>query len=709
MAVVSNKFRFGPYEVRTRTRELYKFGTKLKLRPQPFQVLRILLDRAGDVVTRDELRQMLWPAETFVDFEHGLNTSVKELRRVLSDSASEPRYIETLPKLGYRFIAAVEAEGVAPPVELRSPPPETAPATSDVRPQPSWRRMWIVYLVLLSAVLVASLAAWMAVERRAEPQNSAPVQLTGLPGSEQSATWSPDGRQVAFTWNGENEDKFDIYLVQPGSTQTLRLTTLPEDNHNPAWSPDGRWIAFINEDSQRYSLNLVSPLGGPVRKLVSNAGPLGRISWLPDSRVLVLEIEAAPKKPVELWAVWVDSGEHRTITFPPSGIPGDTAPAVSPDGKMLAFCRTTAWHTSELYLLDLSPDLSPASPARRLTNLGFVGWPAWTPDGSQILFSADQGNVGIWEIERGGGGLHPVLGVPDTAQQPALANRPGGYTSLIFSNSTSNVKIKRYDAEHPQSPPVELAPSSRAQGCPRYSPDGTKLAFNSDRTGYPEIWIANADGSHVVQLTNLHHRITEEADWSPSGEEIAFVSQQVADRQIYVMRASGGTPEPITNEKGIVGGGGWSRDGSGYYYTSMRSGRAEVWKAPREGGRPQQMTTEGGTCGFESAGGFFHYWQGERGYAATLFRRTPGGDEPVTLPDRAFTCGSSPTAKGFYYVSAPDGDVYRYDEALKVAVRVLARPEFGFVWFSASPDGRWLAFNSKVKPGNDLMIMEHFR
>src|SRR5216684_8345455 len=109
MAVKPNTYRFGPYEIRMRTRELYKYGTKLKLRPQTFHVLQVLVEHAGDVVTRDELRQILWPSETFIDFEHGLNTSVNELRRVLSDSASEPRYIETVPKLGYRIVVPVEA------------------------------------------------------------------------------------------------------------------------------------------------------------------------------------------------------------------------------------------------------------------------------------------------------------------------------------------------------------------------------------------------------------------------------------------------------------------------------------------------------------------------------------------------------------------------------------------------------------------------
>ncbi len=100
-------YRFGPFELRARTRELYKNGIRLKVRPQPFQVLLALLARSGDIVSREELRPVLWSAETFVDFEHGLNTAVKELRGLLNDSAGEPRYIETLPKLGYRVIVPV--------------------------------------------------------------------------------------------------------------------------------------------------------------------------------------------------------------------------------------------------------------------------------------------------------------------------------------------------------------------------------------------------------------------------------------------------------------------------------------------------------------------------------------------------------------------------------------------------------------------------
>jgi eukaryotic-like serine/threonine-protein kinase len=109
-------FRFGPYESHARSRELYKHGVKLKIRPQPLQVLNLLLSRAGDVVTREEFRRQLWSTGTFVDFEHSLNTSVRELRAILDESAAEPRYIETLPKLGYRFIAPVASEEKLPEV-----------------------------------------------------------------------------------------------------------------------------------------------------------------------------------------------------------------------------------------------------------------------------------------------------------------------------------------------------------------------------------------------------------------------------------------------------------------------------------------------------------------------------------------------------------------------------------------------------------------
>jgi TolB-like protein/DNA-binding winged helix-turn-helix (wHTH) protein len=149
MATPAAGYRFGPFEIRTPTRELYKSGIKLKLRPQPFQILQILAERAGEVVTRDELRQMLWPDDTFVDFEQGLNTSINELRRGLNDSASAPRYIETLRKLGYRLIAPVQEAPALATAEI----PQSSPAAA----LPGHRVAWLV-LATASLAIAGALA-----------------------------------------------------------------------------------------------------------------------------------------------------------------------------------------------------------------------------------------------------------------------------------------------------------------------------------------------------------------------------------------------------------------------------------------------------------------------------------------------------------------------------------------------------------------------
>lgn len=189
MASHTPTYRFGPYELRTRTREFYKYGTKLKLRPQPFRVLQILVEHAGDVVTREELHDALWPETTFVDFEHGLNNSIKELRRVLNDSPSEPRYIETLPRLGYRIIVPVETSDLrtvnesvsAFPVAAAEPdrPAEIKEAGVDrLRPFPRWTLG--IGLGFLALMIVAGyLTGWHLPVRSSEA--SGRVMLAVLP------------------------------------------------------------------------------------------------------------------------------------------------------------------------------------------------------------------------------------------------------------------------------------------------------------------------------------------------------------------------------------------------------------------------------------------------------------------------------------------------------------------------------------------------
>ncbi len=165
-------YRFGPYELRPDTRELYKNNIRLRVRPQPFLVLKVLAERARDVVTREELRALLWPAETFVDFEQGLNTAMKELRAVLSDSAESPRYIETLPKMGYRLMVPAEVEAATDSVA--SDPQESGAVPSDAAVWPATERrkqvkkplaawnwwMWATAIIVLAVAATGFGVKW---------------------------------------------------------------------------------------------------------------------------------------------------------------------------------------------------------------------------------------------------------------------------------------------------------------------------------------------------------------------------------------------------------------------------------------------------------------------------------------------------------------------------------------------------------------------
>src|SRR5690348_4964264 len=365
--MMNHIFHFGAFEVNEHLGELRKHGVRIRIQEQPFQILALLLHRAGDVVDREEIRKRLWPENTYVDFDNAISSAVRKLREALGDSAENPRFIETFAKRGYRFIAPL------------APLPEA--------PQP--KRISIKAIpITAGALLVLGLASWWLWNRpESNPVSPTPLPLTATSGWEGHPTFSPDGNQIAYaedeTGTGNHSH---IYVKLIGSGRPMQLTTGPSADYFPEWSPDGRSIAFIRKLDEGNAIYLIPPVGGTERKLVDGHfwGP-GR--WSPDGRFLAIGDRKSPNDLSSLYRIAVENGEKLHLNTPPDAKTQERSPVFSPDGRTLLFTRCSAIYTCGLYLLDLSADYRPKAAPRLLREeSGAIHAAVWTPDGKEVVY-----------------------------------------------------------------------------------------------------------------------------------------------------------------------------------------------------------------------------------------------------------------------------------------------------------------------------------
>jgi Tol biopolymer transport system component/DNA-binding winged helix-turn-helix (wHTH) protein len=713
---------FGVFEVDLDKKEVRKNGLKLKLRGQPFHVLAILLEHAGEVVTREEFQQHLWTSDaTFVDFEHGLNAVVNRLRELLGDSPENPKFIETVPRRGYRWMVPVEG--------MRDQLTDAAP-----RHHFGWL-FWAA-----SGLVVIALSSALLRFVRSSSESSVPaltsVPLTARLGYEGEPSFSPDGNQVSFTWSDENESKSHIYVKLIGTSGSpLQLTNGPASDGNPVWSPDGRFIAFLRELSDRHAVLLIPALGGPERKiaeirLADVAGPY--LAWSPDGNSLVISHEDARKGPAALFVVAIDTGENRRLTSPPpeaiGNESGDTNPTFSPDGQTLAFIRTIDLRP-ELYLLRVSDAVQPVGEAKRIP-LGQLRClaPAWTEDGHEIVLSC---GGGLWRIDVSGSKTHSAeparLPFGDNVFCPAISRR--GHR-LAYSRGFSPISIWRMaipggpsarDVPRARSYKRSFISSTRGDLFPQFSPDGKRISFASARSGHLEIWVCNSDASSPVQLTSFHGPVVAISRWSPDGRRIAFDSDAEGGFDIWVISVDGGKPVRMTTHPANDGNPSWSRDGRWIYFDSNRTGEQQVWKMPADGGEAIQLTWDGGWGPLESPDGKFLYYTKELGASepgGTSVWRVPlgGGQAAKVLKGLSTYINLAIVDKGIYFVPVRDaasGYSIQFLDLQTKQIRRIASFEKplgsgDFAGLDISPDGRYILYTQVDRQGAELTLVENF-
>jgi Tol biopolymer transport system component len=578
------------------------------------------------------------------------------------------------------------------------------------------RTSWKWALVgLLGLFVVSAVILWFW-KPRSPVTPEAPlmaIPLTSYPGNEEGASFSPDGSQVAFAWNGEKEDNWDIYVKLIGSETRQRLTTNPAADQWPAWSPDGRWIAFLRDLSGgRFAVVLVPPMPGPERILTEGYLTLPNVegpylSWSPDSRWLAIASCAKPdpKGAVVLWLISLESNEKRKITFPPEGCE-DSCPAFSPDGHTLAFFRWPAYGgKSDLYLLDLSSDLKPkGDPKCIAVGKGICASPTWTADGRSLVFSTWPG---LWRVDISGSSPPQQLASTGAnAFSPALSRRGN---RLAYAQGISDWNIWRMEITSPKSnasPPSKLISSTRSENAPQISPDGKKIAFISDRSGSREVWVCDADGASAVQLTFFGGvGISWLPRWSPDGSRLTFSAAPEGHDDVYVVNANGGSPQPLTSYSRGSNNPSWSRDGKWILFDSVDPGKLGIYKVPGEGGAPV-LVTKGGWAPVESPDGrYIYYYKSERERMSLWKVPSAGGDEQQVLDSFDFT-NVELVGDAIYFIRAGILQLLNTTTGKTERIASFSKPIEGF---SISPDRRWIVYGQLDQSGSDLMLVENFR
>jgi DNA-binding winged helix-turn-helix (wHTH) protein/dipeptidyl aminopeptidase/acylaminoacyl peptidase len=562
-------WHFGIYEVDAGRVELRRNGNPVKLREQSFLVLIHLLEHAGELVTREELSRALWPSDTFVDFDHSLSTAVMKLRDALGDSTGTPVYIETIPKHGYRFIAkvtVVEKNSTAVVEEK----PEAVPLSAPVAARPRTReRVWQL-VAGLATVLLLSSAVWIAVNLGNDPapptmvrfQIPAPDKLMFLPWA--TTAISPDGQSIAFT-AGNLIDANDRLFVRPLNGVTTTEIPVPGiDVHNPFWSPDGRQIAFTSYGVVRR----VDVSGGPPVTICGDCKAWLGGTWNRDGVILFSSIskandvlsrisaaggKAKPLRPLapgettQAWPQFLPDGEHY-LYLSLGSVPYQqgiyAASLDSDDRTFIVATSTNATYLQSGQLLFTRGDVLMAQPFD-LRALKLSGEPRRVADHIEVMdtngtrvfahatFAASPNGVIVWR-QAVNTTQSSLQWFDRTGKKLDTVGEPAEYNGFALSPDDSKLAVSIRDP-NPATKPANIWIFDLRRGTstrltfaaaidhfPTWSPDGTRIAFTSDRSGQQSIYWKPTDGSQPEQLLLGGTGQWNVEDWSRDDKYLVY-------------------------------------------------------------------------------------------------------------------------------------------------------------------------------------------
>lgn len=488
--------------------------------------------------------------------------------------------------------------GSADPVRIEIPRGAYVPAIS-LQPMPAAPEVPAgrpQYYAAASAVLLLAavcLVVWLSPKRHSTGSNTgfSPVPFNTLPGNKRDLAWSPDGKSLAFAWDGE-DGSYHVYSEDIHSAEAIRLSDQKSEAWRPAWSPSGSEIAWIRNLGEGRIAYVRHDLRSGVERTVGEGafymsllGDTPLLDWSPDGRQLLINAQSAPGAPVRLRLLPKDGGDARDLTSPPDQSTGDMEARFSPDGRNVAFRRGGV---GDLLLVDVERGEASAKPLTQ-DNRGVRGL-TWV-DGNSLLFGSQREALGygIFTVRLDTRAIRPVTPPGWEAVEPAIQPHGENYAMVQKTTDMDLTEIE------PGTGRLRYLPvSSRDETQPAYSSDGSAIVFASTRSGAREIWTAKSNGSAARQLTSYDGRdLPMFPSWSPDGRSVVFSLREHGLTNL--MRVDVGTRNVtrLTDVRDRRLFAVYSGDGKSLFFNSNAGGMLRIWRMAADGsGEPQVAVSE---------------------------------------------------------------------------------------------------------------------
>ena len=722
-------YKFADFTLNATAKVLLAKGEPVKLARKAVETLLVLVEHPDQVLTKEELIEAIWQGRV-VD-EANLIQNIAVIRRTLGVKQGQPGFIETFPGRGYRLLGPIlaEEEELHGPERLAPPAPASKTLDFEITPVPPVSaptrhvaKRWLPRIALSLIVLTLAGLALLFLLPKHQPDSIGEsfrrTAVARLGGKEFQPAISADGSHVAFVLDKQDGRPTRIWIKSAEQDRPVVIGQAGWVYSSPAWSPDGKSLAYLRFRQDAGELAVATAEGTRERAVTkvfkTRYGlPNHHLDWSPDGRRLAVDDTTSAEQPFSIFLVSIATGERIRVTTPPDDALGDVDPRFSPDGTSISFIRV--YHRARQGLFTVT--IADGKLHQLLREGSPISGQDWTADGKSILFGSNRsGEFRLWR-KAAGNANGPTLdwtGVyGDAPIQLSLAHRA---PALVYSVLQEDFNIWRLNLDSHAGTAerwTRIIDSSAQDASPQYSPDGEEICFRSDRTGQEQLWVSEADGSNLQQVTKDVLRPSV-GRWSSDGQSIVFNDSREGDLYIAQRKGSGDWKTRAVGAKGTHPI--FSKDGKWIYAGRMN----RILKIPAAGGPAATLSTTKGLSFGPSPDGESIYFVREL-TGTTLWKLSTGSGAVSQVMDGLVPYCSSCWAvstKGIYYLGSTRASVngqaiYFHDFATGSDKLIAEYPEpllpLGGGPFSLSPDGHYLLC-VRVDPSNaDVMRIEPYR